>query len=244
MHIQSTHCRPEWIDKEGKWTRDWSHKCSDGSTKEYVEGESAKNLLLYWRLARDRGEHSWDEHILVWGQPRAWTDELISVWAIEHIAECCGQSVVQLDCLASQWSEPVLLQAWLKNLIWCPLPPDATSYLQEPDTHEHSQLKAEYRKAKADLHFQLEQEYRNSHKNAVYVPKWGALRGSLHRWRGLAQLQGQEPSSTSPRSPPEQHARGEAGCKSNDTQCKSNATPMQSNAIQCTSYAKPMRIQC
>ena len=48
----------------------------------------------------------------------------------------------------SQWFEPVLLQAWLKNLFWCPLPPDATSYLQEPDTHLHSQLKAEYRETK------------------------------------------------------------------------------------------------
>ena len=68
--------------------------------------------------------------------------------------------------------EPVLPTGWRKNLIGAPLPPDATSYLQEPDTHEHSQLKAEYRETKADLHFALEQEYQNSHKNDdTNVPK-------------------------------------------------------------------------
>ena len=74
--------------------------------------------------------------------------------------------------------EPVLPPGWRKNLIGAPLPPDATSYFQEPDTHEHSQLKAEYREAKANLHFALEQEYRNEHKNAAYV------RGGLPRFSG------------------------------------------------------------
>ena len=77
--------------------------------------------------------------------------------------------------MAAQWSEPVLLQALLKNLIGCPLAPDVTSYLQEPDTHEHSQLKSMIREVLGELHFQLEQEYKNKSKqHSDYVPRWGA----------------------------------------------------------------------
>ena len=35
----------------------------------------------------------------IWGQRRAWTDELISCWVAELIRKEYGQSVVQLDCL-------------------------------------------------------------------------------------------------------------------------------------------------
>jgi hypothetical protein len=46
--------------------------------------------------------------------------------------------------------------------------------LQEPDTHEHSQLKSLIREVKAELHFQLEQERRNKAKEYEdYVPTWG-----------------------------------------------------------------------
>ena len=69
------------------------------------------------------------DELLVWGQPRAWTDELISCWVVEHISSEWGQAMCQVDCLSSQWSEPVLLQAWLNNIIWSPLAPDTTSYL-------------------------------------------------------------------------------------------------------------------
>ena len=173
----SSHCRLEDIGKDGTWLRDWSHKCSDGTEKHYVQGTKVGNLMQGWRNARDNyeGSPSWASEFLVWGQPRAWTDELISCWVVEHIASEWGQSIVQVDCLAAQWSEPVLLEAWLRNVIWCPLAPDTTSYLQEPDTHEHSQLKACLREVKADLHFQLEQESKNKAKEYKdYNPaKWG-----------------------------------------------------------------------
>ena len=110
---------------------------------------------------------------LVWGQPRAWTDELISVWVIEHLAATYGQAIVQVDCLASQWTSAVLLKAWSESLIWCPLAPDSTSYLQEPDTHEHSQLKAIVREEKGKMHFQLEAEFKKRHKDMDYVANWG-----------------------------------------------------------------------
>ena len=171
----STHCRLEDISAEGKWVRDWSHMCSDGTLKHYKQDHNVGSLMCGWRAARDQAERpAWMDEFLVWGQPRAWTDELISSWLVDHIHSEWGQAIVQLDCLGAQWSEPVLLQAWSKNLIWCPLAPDTTSYLQEPDTHEHSQLKSLIREVKSELHFQLEQERRNKAKEYEdYVPNWG-----------------------------------------------------------------------
>ena len=132
--------------------------------------------MAAWRAARESEDQPpWQNEFLVWGQPRAWTDELISAWVVEHIRNEHGQAVVQLDCLASQWSEPVLLQAWLQGLIWCPLPPDTTSYLQEPDTHEHSQYKSIVREVKAELHFQLEQEQTTSTVETTTMSRPGDL---------------------------------------------------------------------
>ena len=167
------HCKLEDIDEQGRWTRDWHHKCSDGSEKHYTKGEWANNMLAGWRAARDNFEREWDGEVRVWGQPRAWTDELISTWVIEHIKLEWGQAICQVDCLASQWSKPCLVKAWDEGILWCPLAPDVTSYLQEPDTHEHSQLKAIIREKKTELHFALEQQFLSENKNETYVPKWG-----------------------------------------------------------------------
>ncbi len=58
------------------------------------------------------------------GQPRAWTDELIACWSAELIRADWGQALVFADCLASQWTEAVLLKAWLLQLIWAPYAPE------------------------------------------------------------------------------------------------------------------------
>jgi hypothetical protein len=116
------------------------------------------------------------EHFEVWGQPRAWTDELIASWSIDFIHEQFGQSVVFADCLSSQWSPSVTLRAWLKGIIWAPMAPDVTSFLQEPDTHEHSQLKSLIRGVKSELHFALETEWKEASKttrNLKYPNCWG-----------------------------------------------------------------------
>jgi hypothetical protein len=169
----SIHCRLEDICVEkGEWLRDWSHKCSDGTTKSYTKGTKVGNIMQGWRAVQESSPELL-EQFAIWGQPRAWTDELISCWLTEFIEAEHGQAIVQLDCLGAQWSEPVLLEAWSRGLIWCPLAPDTTSYLQEPDTHEHSQLKSIIREVKAELHFQLEQETKNKQKNNDYVPRWG-----------------------------------------------------------------------
>jgi len=169
----STHCRLEDVNEKGEWLRDWSHKCSDGTVKSYTKGTKVGNIMQGWRAVRDRSPELL-EQFAIWGQPRAWTDELISCWVTEFIEAKYGQAIVQLDCLGAQWSEPVLLEAWSRGLIWCPLAPDTTSYLQEPDTHEHSQFKSIIREVKSELSFQLEQETKNKRKeHKDYVPRWG-----------------------------------------------------------------------
>jgi hypothetical protein len=116
------------------------------------------------------------EHLEVWGQPRAWTDELIASWTIDFIREQYGQSLCFADCLSSQWSPSVTLRAWLKGVIWAPMAPDVTSFLQEPDTHEHSQMKAMIRAVKAETHFALETEWKEASKlkpGLKYPNCWG-----------------------------------------------------------------------
>ena len=63
------------------------------------------------------------------------------------------------DCLGSQWTETVMLRAWMQDLVYAPLAPDVTSFLQEPDTHEHAQLKAAIREVKSEIHWAVEQDW-------------------------------------------------------------------------------------
>ena len=51
------------------------------------------------------------------------------------------------------------MRAWLSSIIWVPYAPEVTSALQEPDTHEHSQLKSQVREVKSELHWALEAEW-------------------------------------------------------------------------------------
>ena len=75
----STHCRLERITKDGCWDRAWYHECSDGSIKSCTKGAKVGNIIAGWRAARDAEEHpALLNEIMVWGQPRAWTDELIA----------------------------------------------------------------------------------------------------------------------------------------------------------------------
>ncbi len=177
------HCRVSDMDLEtGQWLRDVQYEKSDGEQEHFKQGESVGALLLGWRRALLEFEPEERQRVLkyldVWGQPRAWTDELIASWCVQHIRAEWGQSLVFADCLASQWTESVCLQAWLQNVVWAPYAPDVTSFLQEPDTHEHSQLKAKIREVKSELHWALEQEWLNKQKTvegrkAKYPSSWG-----------------------------------------------------------------------
>ena len=177
------HCKVSDMDLEaGTWARDVTYQRSDGETEHFKAGEPLGALLKGWRSAllefpeADRARVF--EAIDVWGQPRAWTDELIASWTIDFIKEQHGQSLVFADCLSSQWTEAVTLRAWLQNVVYAPMAPDVTSFLQEPDTHEHSQLKATIREVKAEMHWQLEQEWLQKVKaepqaGHKYPSSWG-----------------------------------------------------------------------
>ena len=126
------------------------------------------------------------EELEIWGQPRGWTDEKIATDVVDFIHEEYGQSLVFADCLGSQWTEKVLLRAWLRGIIWAPYAPEVTSTLQEPDTHEHSQLKALIREVKSELHWAMESERYaeqaktpRGQKDLQYPNKWGPSSASM-----------------------------------------------------------------
>ena len=166
----------------GEWLRDIEYDRLDGEKQHFKKGEQIGNLLQGWRKALSQFSEaeraSVLKHLDVWGQPTAWTDELIASWSVEFIKAQYGQSLVFADCLSSQWTEAVCPRAWLEQVIWAPYAPDVTSYLQEPDTHEHSQLKANIREVKSELHWALESEWlqqqRASDKKDLRHPgSWG-----------------------------------------------------------------------
>ena len=169
--------------ESGEWLRDVEVHNQDGTVSSYKKGESSGQLLRGWRTALlqcspDERARVLD-NIPVWGQPRAWTDEKIASWMIEFIASEYGQCLAFGDCLASQWSEAVCLRAWLSGVVWAPDAPDVTSWLQEADTHEHSQLKSEIRQVKGEMHRALESEWlveskKQEHRGQLRYPNaWG-----------------------------------------------------------------------
>ena len=114
----------------------------------FKKGEPVGQLLQGWRAARAQfTAEEWSEVcevIEVVGQPKAWTDEIIASATLDFVTEQtpAKQSIILADCLSNQWTPSVMLKAWLKNCIYLPYAPDVTSFLQEPDTHEHHTLKS------------------------------------------------------------------------------------------------------
>ena len=195
----SEHCKLSDIDEHGNWVRDWKLKLRSGAEKHFKKGESAKGKLVGWRKAfeaKKADDPSYDPPFEIWGQPKAWTDEIIASWIVEFIGKQYGQSLVISDCLSAQWSEPVLLQAWLSQVVWAPLAPDVTSFLAEPDTHEHAQLKAEIRLAKSEVHRAFEHAWANKkHEGSedTYVPKWGPFEVTSVLETALPRFQAKNP---------------------------------------------------
>ena len=65
-----------------------------------------------------------------------------------------------------------MLAHWASQQVLVPYAPDVTSFLQEPDTHEHAQLKALIKEVKSEMRFDLEAEAKNQGRHAE-VLKWG-----------------------------------------------------------------------
>ena len=67
---------------------------------------------------------------------------------------------------------------WSNQLVLVPYAPDSGAFLQEPDTHEHAQIKADIRYVKNETQFDLEQEATQKNKKESKV-KFGP-RDCLH----------------------------------------------------------------
>ena len=52
------------------------------------------------------------------------------------------QALIYCDCLGARWSEQSLLEHFANQQVLLPHAPGSTAFMQEPDTHEHAQLKA------------------------------------------------------------------------------------------------------
>ena len=82
----SEHCKMQDIDENGDWVRDWSLKLRSGEEKHFKKGESARGKLASWRKAfeaKKAADPSYDPPFEIWGQPKAWTDEVIASWVVE-----------------------------------------------------------------------------------------------------------------------------------------------------------------
>ena len=74
--------------------------------------------------------------------------------------------------------------------------PDVTSFLQEPDTHEHSQLKSILRQCKIDLQLALELEWKRkrlARPDLKYPNQWGPYECLYIVSEGLAQFKAKFP---------------------------------------------------
>ena len=155
--------RLEDITDTGTWARDHQYYDSFGTLITRKQGESARGLLGWWVKWRAKNrDHEFFKYYRVWGQPSAWQDQVITTWLVQDLASSfqekfgTTQCVHQWDCLGAQWSEPVLHESWLHNHILQPVMPDATAYLQSPDTHWNFPYKADIKESKAELQHECE----------------------------------------------------------------------------------------
>ncbi|MCP4240021.1 MAG: hypothetical protein GY772_05625, partial [bacterium] len=114
-------------------------------------GKSAGQALRAWRKLRDQPDQGFTGELLIWGQPAAWTDQVICSWVSDYLQTLYPQCIQIVDCLGSQWAEPVMLRVWANQQLMVPIAPGCTSFLQVADTHVHAQLKAHIRQVKAKL---------------------------------------------------------------------------------------------
>lgn len=165
------HAKLEDIDDEHKWARDVEIPTCDGPVY-FKKGQYTKLLHAYVETRKRSLDKSRFNSLRVWGQRKAWCDSQVCVQLSDLLFQEYGQALVICDCLGARWSSHSLLAHWGNQQILGAYAPGSTSTLQEPDTHEHAQLKAEIRHVKAELHFDLEQECVQKNKDRHKLP-WG-----------------------------------------------------------------------
>ena len=92
--------------------------------------------------------------------------------------ECCKTGIFQMvrqmvQLLQAQWAEPVLHECWTHQMPCVPIMPDATGYLQSPDTHWNAPFKCDLRESKAEV--QGLGELAAMRAGQKYSANWGLL---------------------------------------------------------------------
>ena len=110
----SQHTRLEDLDSRGRFNKEVQYRGPDNSLIIRKKGQHAKLRLKGWvQFRKDHPDHPFFKYGTVWGQPRAWQDEIITSWHLERISQLCPpQAIHMCDCLEASWSEPVLHTAF------------------------------------------------------------------------------------------------------------------------------------
>ena len=132
----SQHCRLEDISDDHYWTRDPEYAGPEGELVQRKAGTHTRGLLSAWvELRLQFPDLGWFQNARVWGQPAAWTDNVIASWHSDLVRSQRRQAIHVVDCLGGQWTPEVLFTAWKNQQMQIPIMPGATSFLQVPDTH-------------------------------------------------------------------------------------------------------------
>ena len=110
----SQHTRLEDLDSSGRYNKEVQYRGPDDSLIIRKPGQYAQGRLGTWvQFRRDCPDHPFWKMGKVWGQPRAWQDQIISCWHLEQLSRRCRPQIIHMvDCLEASWSEPVLHTAY------------------------------------------------------------------------------------------------------------------------------------
>ena len=108
------HTRLEDLDDQGRYNKEVQYRAPYDSLIVRKPKEHAKGKLRNWvQFRKDYPDHPFWSMATVWGQPRAWQDQVISAWLQERLASLCPPQMIHMqDCLDASWSEPGLYIAY------------------------------------------------------------------------------------------------------------------------------------
>ena len=193
--FSATHVRAEDIDDNHRYNKRVVVTTSEGDIVHEI-GEHTNALWAYveWRKESQENRDLMNTVLRVWGQHSAWVDTQINIYIAELLQEVYGQAVLISDCLLSRWSKPALLAFWSCQVIIIPYAPDSGTFLQEPDTHEHAEMKKAIRFVKEETQFDLEQEKKQQQPKAHDPRVKSGPRDYLHIvTKGMQRFQSRNP---------------------------------------------------
>ena len=162
------HAKLEDIDDSHRWIKDVTFPTPQGPVT-FRKGEHTKCLYAYVECRKKSVDKSRFERLRIWGQKKAWCDTQVCVQISDMLKQLNDQCLVLCDCLGARWSKQSVFAHWSNEQIQVPYAPGATSFLQEPDTHQHAQIKAFIRELKSRMHFDMEMECKNQGKPSTCV---------------------------------------------------------------------------